>query len=156
MHASAERFAARVSEEYGFDATIEEFPEGTKTATDAADAVDCSVSQIVKSIVLTAGDEAVVVLTAGDNRVDTDALADELGVDAVDTATPERVKAATGWSIGGVPPFGHDEPVATFLDESLLAHDRIWAAAGTPDAVFALSPADLRRLADPTVVSAFE
>ncbi|MFC7098468.1 YbaK/EbsC family protein [Halobaculum marinum] len=156
MHPSAERFAARVRDEYDLDPVIEEFPEGTKTAADAAAAVGCAVPQIVKSIVCSADGEPVVVLTAGDNRVDTDALAAELEVDTVGTASPEQVKAATGWSIGGVPPFGHDEPIPTFLDESLLDHDRIWAAAGTPDAVFALSPAELRRIADPTDVSAFE
>ncbi|UIP01171.1 YbaK/EbsC family protein [Halobaculum sp. CBA1158] len=156
MHASAARFAERVSEEYGFEADIEEFPDGTKTAADAAEAVGCSVSQIVKSIVLVADGEVIVVLTAGDNRVDTDALASELGVGSVRTGNPEEVKAATGWSIGGVPPFGHESDVATYLDESLLDRDRIWAAAGTPDAVFALSPDRLRSIADPEPTTAFE
>jgi len=156
MHASAARFARRVRDEYGFDPEIEEFPEGTKTAADAADAVGCSVGQIVKSIVLVADEEVVVVLTAGDNRVDTDSLAAELGAESVRTGNPDEVKAATGWSIGGVPPFGHDSPVPTYLDESLLAHDRIWAAAGTPDAVFALAPAELQAIADPVATGAFE
>lgn len=156
MHDSAARFARRVGDEYGFDPEIEEFPEGTKTAADAADAVGCSVAQIVKSIVLVADGEAVIVLTAGDNRVDTDALATELGADSVRTADPDEVKEATGWSIGGVPPFGHDSPVPTYLDESLLGHDRIWAAAGTPDAVFALAPAELQAIADPVTTDAFE
>jgi len=156
MHASAARFARRVRDEYGFDPEIEEFPEGTKTAADAADAVGCSVAQIVKSIVLVADDGVLVVLTAGDNRVDTDALAAELGADAVRTGNPDEVKAATGWSIGGVPPFGHDSAVPTYLDESLLDHDRIWAAAGTPDAVFALAPAELQAIADPVTTNAFE
>lgn len=156
MHASAARFARRVRDEYGFDPEIEEFPEGTKTAADAADAVGCSVGQIVKSIVLVADEEVIVVLTAGDNRVDTDALAAELGAESVRTGNPDEVKAATGWSIGGVPPFGHDSPVPTYLDESLLDHDRIWAAAGTPDAVFALAPAELQAIADPVATSAFE
>ncbi|QZP37625.1 YbaK/EbsC family protein [Halobaculum magnesiiphilum] len=156
MHASAARFAERVSEEYGFDPEIEEFPEGTKTAADAADAVGCSVDQIVKSIVIVADGEVIVVLTAGDNRVDTDALATEIDAESVRTGNPEEVKAATGWSIGGVPPFGHESPVATYLDESLLDHDRIWAAAGTPDAVFELAPAELREIADPVTTRAFE
>lgn len=156
MHASAARFAERVSQEYGFDPEIEEFPEGTKTAADAADAVGCSVDQIVKSIVLVADGEVIVVLTAGDNRVDTDALATEIDAESVRTGNPEEVKAATGWSIGGVPPFGHESPVATYLDESLLDHDRIWAAAGTPDAVFELAPGELRAIADPATTSAFE
>ncbi|WP_435064092.1 YbaK/EbsC family protein [Halobaculum sp. EA56] len=166
MHASAARFAERAREEYGFEAEIEEFPEGTKTAVDAAEAVGCSVGQIVKSIVLVAEDgvaeadddgcDVVVVLTAGDNRVDTEALASELGAETVRTANPEEVKDATGWSIGGVPPFCHERSVPTYLDESLRTHDRIWAAAGTPDAVFELSPDDLRRIADPEPTAAFE
>ena len=156
MHASAARFVERVSEEHGFDPEIEEFPEGTKTAADAAEAEGCSVAQIVKSIVLVADDEVIVVLTAGDNRVDTDALAAELGAESVRTGNPDEVKAATGWSIGGVPPFGHDSAVQKYLDGSLLDHDRIWAAAGTPDAVFALAPAELRAIADPVTTSAFE
>lgn len=155
MHASAARFAERVDDRYGFEPEIEEFPEGTRTAADAADAVGCSVGQILKSLVFAADGEVVVVLTAGDNRVDADALAAELGVDAVRTANPDEVKAATGWSIDGVPPFGHDAAVATYLDESLSTHDRIWAAAGTPDAVFALSPDDLRWIADPKPIAAF-
>lgn len=156
MHDSAARFARRVSNEYGFDPEIEEFPEGTKTAADAAEAVGCSVGQIVKSIVLVADDEVIVVLTAGDNRVDTDALAAELGADSVRTGNPDEVKEATGWSIGGVPPFAHDSSVPTYLDESLLDHDRIWAAAGTPDAVFALAPAELQANTDPVTTDAFE
>ncbi|MFC6785254.1 YbaK/EbsC family protein [Halobaculum halobium] len=156
MHDSASRFAERVSEKFDFEADIEEFPAGTKTAADAADAVGCSVRQIVKSIVLVADGEVIVVLTAGDNRVDTNALEAELGAESVRTGNPDEVKAATGWSIGGVPPFGHESPVATYLDESLLDRDRIWAAAGTPDAVFELTPGELREIADPTTTTAFE
>ena len=156
MHDSAARFTRRVGDEYGFDPDVEEFPEGTRTAADAADAVGCSVAQIVKSIVLVADEEVVIVLTAGDNRVDTDALATELDADSVRTANPAEVKEATGWRIGGVPPFGHESTVPTYLDESLLDHDQIWAAAGTPDAVFALSPAELQAIADPATTDAFE
>lgn len=156
MHPTAAEFADRVHAAYGLEPSIEEFPEGTKTARDAAVAIGCSVAQIVKSIVVAVDDEVVVVLTAGDNRVDTDALAAELGAETVRTATPDEVKRATGWSIGGVPPFGHETPVATYLDESLRSHDQIWAAAGTPDAVFELSPTTLRRIAEPEPVDAFE
>ncbi|WP_073310730.1 YbaK/EbsC family protein [Halobaculum gomorrense] len=155
MHTSAARFAERVGDEYGFEAAIEEFLEGTKTAADAAEAVGCSIAQIVKSLVFAADGEVIVMLTVGHNCVDTDGLASELGVDTVRTADPREVKEATGWSIGGVPPFGHESSVPTYLDESLLAHDRIWAAAGTPDAVFALTPDALCRIADPEPVEAF-
>ena len=156
MHPTAERFRDRLREEYGFDARIEEFPEGTKTAADAADAVGCRVEQIVKSLVFVADGDPVVVLTAGDHRVDEAALAAERGASAVRSASPDEVREATGWSIGGVPPAPHDSPVPVYLDESLLEHDTVWAAAGTPEAVFTLSPADLERLADPTPIGAFE
>ncbi|WP_313691006.1 YbaK/EbsC family protein [Halorarum halobium] len=155
MHPTADRFTSRASDELGFDVRVEEFPEGTKTAADAAAAIDCDVGQIVKSLVFVADDDVVVVLTAGDNRVSEERLASELDSDDVRTANPDEVKAATGWSIGGVPPFLHEERVPVYLDESLLAHDQVWAAAGTPEAVFPLKPDELERLADPTPVDAF-
>ena len=156
MHPTAERFRERAREEHGFDARIEEFPEGTKTAAEAADAVGCEASQIVKSLVFDAGGRTVVVLTAGDHRVDEAALAAELDAESVRSATPGAVKDAVGWSIGGVPPFCHDSAVPVYLDESLRDHETLWAAAGTPEAVFALSPPELERLADPAPVAVFE
>lgn len=156
MHPTADRFTTRAREELGFDARIEEFTEGTKTAADAAAAIGCDVGQIVKSLVFAADGDPVVVLTAGDSRVSEGELAAELGVDEVRTADAGEVRSATGWSIGGVPPFLHETDVPVYLDESLEAHDRIWAAAGTPSTVFALSPRDLRRLADPEKIDAFE
>jgi prolyl-tRNA editing enzyme YbaK/EbsC (Cys-tRNA(Pro) deacylase) len=169
MHPTAERFAAAARDRVDFDPDVTEFPEGTKTAADAAEAVDCAVSEIVKSIVMrvTAGNtddapggwrvaagDAVVVLTAGHHRVDPEALADALGVRSVSSADPETVKDATGWSIGGVPPFPHDD-LPVYLDPSLLDHETVWAAAGTPQAVFPIAPDDLRRIADPEPVEAF-
>ncbi|ESP88870.1 YbaK/EbsC family protein [Candidatus Halobonum tyrrellensis] len=156
MHPTAARFRERAREECEFDAQVEEFAEGTKTAADAADAVGCDVSQVVKSLVFDTDDGPVVVLTAGHHRVDEDALADALGVETVGFADAETVKGATGWSIGGVPPFPHDSAVPVYLDESLRDNDRVWAAAGTPEAMFPLSSADLERLTDPTPVRAFE
>ncbi|WP_435128240.1 YbaK/EbsC family protein [Halobaculum sp. D14] len=155
MHPTAERFADRARAEYDFEASVEEFPDGTKTAADAADAVGCTVGQIVKSIVLTADGDPVVVLTAGDHRVDEDGFAAAVGADAVEMADADEVKAATGWSIGGVPPFCHDTDLPVYLDESLTAHDTVWAAAGTPEAVFAVAPDALRRIASPEPVAAF-
>ncbi|WP_435194611.1 YbaK/EbsC family protein [Natronomonas sp. EA1] len=155
MHPTAERFAEQVQREYGFDPEVREFPEGTKTAADAAAAIDCTVGQIVKSLVFVAS-EVVVVLTAGDHRVDEDALAVELGVESVRVANATEVKEATGWSIGGVPPICHAEALPVYLDPTLTDHETIWAAAGTPDAVFALTPDRLVSLADPTLVDAFE
>lgn len=156
MHSTAERFAERVLDEYDLSIDPQEFPAGTKTAADAADAVDCELAQIVKSIVMVANGETVVVLTSGVNRVDETALAAALDADDVRSATPDEVKDATGWSIGGVPPFCHNTEIETLLDETLLEHDAVWAAAGTPEAMFSLSPDTLVEIAEPKRAAVFE
>jgi prolyl-tRNA editing enzyme YbaK/EbsC (Cys-tRNA(Pro) deacylase) len=157
MHPRAATFAEHAREEFGFDPDVEEFPEGTKTAADAADAVGCDVAQIASSLVFDVDGALVVSVTSGANRVDESALgaAFEAPADDVEMADPERIRETLGWSIGGVPPFCHDEPVPVFVDETLLEFDTVWAAAGTPKAVFPIEPAELRRYADaePTSVS---
>ena len=116
---------------------VREFPEGTRTAADAAAAIGCEVAQIVKSLVFRRGEDAVLVLCSGANTVDEAAL----GVQKADAAF---VRDHTGFAIGGVPPYGWRVPPAeTILDEDLLALPELWAAAGTPRAVFPLSPAEL-------------
>ena len=124
-------------------------PAGTRTAGDAADAIGCAVGQIVKSLVFMATTDdrswPVLALTAGDRQVDPPALAAVVGADSVRIATPDEVRAATGFAIGGTPPFGHPEPVTTVLDPHLAEHDEVWAAAGTPRDVVALTPSALRR-----------
>ena len=151
MHPTAERFVGAVAAEYGIDVDVHEFPEGTKTAADAAEAIGCDVAQIASSLVFVADDEPVVVVTSGANRVSEDRVADEFGAGRVRMAEPEEVKAATGWSIGGVPPFLHETAVPVLMDETLLDHETVWAAAGTPDAVWPVDPATLRDLADARV-----
>ncbi|MGI8999722.1 MAG: YbaK/EbsC family protein, partial [Candidatus Limnocylindria bacterium] len=123
--------------------SVERFPEGTRTAADAARAVGCEVAQIVKSLVFMADDAPVLALVSGANRVDLSKLAEVLGTDAARRADGDEARAATGFAIGGVPPFGHAEPVTVLVDRDLLIHDRLWAAAGLPDAVFSISPAKL-------------
>jgi prolyl-tRNA editing enzyme YbaK/EbsC (Cys-tRNA(Pro) deacylase) len=113
-----------------------EFPEGTRTAQDAAAAIGCTVGQIVKSLVFVRGDEPVLVLCSGANTVD----AQRLGLAKADA---DAVRRATGFAIGGVPPYGHPAPLQTLVDEDLLAYDAVWAAAGTPRSVFPLTPAQL-------------
>jgi len=149
MHPTAEAFAGRAREEHGLDLDVEEFPEGTKTAADAAAALGCDVAQIASSIVFVAPDGPVVVVTGGANRVSEAKLATHLGVDEdeVDTADPEAVREAVGYGIGGVPPFCHDGDVPTYLDETLLTFETVWAAAGTPEAVFPIDPERLRATA---------
>jgi prolyl-tRNA editing enzyme YbaK/EbsC (Cys-tRNA(Pro) deacylase) len=127
----------------GHEVEVRRFPEGTKTAPDAARAIGCEVGQIVKSLVFLADGIPVLALTSGANRVDTDRLASLVRASSVRRATPEEARGATGFAVGGTPPFGHPEPVRTFIDRDLLAYEEIWAAAGTPDAVFRTSPAEL-------------
>ena len=156
MHPRTEEFAECAREEYGFDPPAEQFPEGTKTAEDAAAAIGCDVAQIASSIVFVADGDPVVVVTSGANRVAEGRLAEVVGADDVRTADPDEVSEATGWSIGGVPPFCHDGDLPVYVDRTLTGFDRVWAAAGTPDAVFAIDPDELRRYADGEVVDVAE
>lgn len=123
------------------------FPAGTRTAEDAARAVGCAVSQIVKSLVFVVDGDPVVALVAGSDRLDPVLLATALGAQVVRRADGDEVRAATGFAIGGVPPFGHARPLRVVLDGHLLEHDLVWAAAGLPDAVFSIEPAELARVA---------
>lgn len=158
MHARAAEFRQRAKETYGFDVTVHEFSEGTKTAADAAAAIDCEVAQIASSIVFVADGEPIVAVTSGANRVSESKLANQLGVSADDvrTANPDEITASLGWSIGGVPPFCHDTSVPVLFDESLTQFETVWAAAGTPSAVFPIAPAELREYADATVANIAE
>ena len=131
---------------------IRRFPEGTKTAEDAARAIGCDVAQIVKSLVLMADDRPILALTSGSNRADLERLAGLAGASTVRRATPEEARAATGFAVGGTPPFNVDPyRLPTFVDETLLPFDEVWAGAGAPDAVFAIAPSDLVRSSDGTV-----
>jgi prolyl-tRNA editing enzyme YbaK/EbsC (Cys-tRNA(Pro) deacylase) len=118
---------------------VKRFPEGTRTADDAARAIGCSLSQIVKSLVFTAAGHPVVALVSGANRLDPVRLG-RLAGEPVAKADADATRAATGYAIGGVPPFGYVQPLAVYLDRDLLAYDVIWAAAGRPDSVFAITP----------------
>ncbi|MEX1264533.1 MAG: YbaK/EbsC family protein [Actinomycetota bacterium] len=151
MSGATDRFV-EASRALGLHPEARRFPEGTKTATDAARAIGCGVGQIVKSLVFIADDGVVLALTSGSNRVDETKLAAAAGAGGARRATPEEARTATGFAVGGTPPFGHAARVRTFCDGDLLAHDEVWAAAGTPDSVFPLTPADLVRLSGATVV----
>jgi prolyl-tRNA editing enzyme YbaK/EbsC (Cys-tRNA(Pro) deacylase) len=141
----------------GVEIVVSRFPEGTKTADDAARAIGCEVDQIVKSLVfVTDGDgQAVLALTSGANSVDTEKLAAHVGV-AVRRADADEVRAATGFAIGGTPPFGHPAPLRTLVDPRLVTFPTVWAAAGTPDSVFPLSPDDLVRATAGEIVDVTE
>jgi prolyl-tRNA editing enzyme YbaK/EbsC (Cys-tRNA(Pro) deacylase) len=137
----------------GLEPDVHRFPEGTKTAEDAARAIGCDVAQIVKSLVLTADGRPLLALTSGAHRADTARLAELAGARGVRRATPEEARAATGFAVGGTPPFGHPRPVRAFCDRTLLAHEVVWAAAGTPDSVFSITPDDLVRVTGATVAA---
>lgn len=148
---SAEKVRAALTAR-GFAFEIQELAESTRTAAEAASAVGCSVGQIAKSIVFRAKDSnrAILVVASGANRVDEKAVGALLG-EKLGKADADFVRAETGFVIGGVPPAGHDKPVVTFIDADLLAFDEIWAAAGTPFAVFRLDPGALPALTGGTV-----
>jgi len=139
-----ERFT-EAAQRLGVDPQIRRFPEGTKTAADAAQAIGCDVAQIVKSLVFMADGHAVIAFTSGANRVDPSKLARVAGASEARRASPEEARAATGFAVGGTPPFGHPDPMPAYLDPALLAFQEIWAAAGTPDSVFPLTPSELQK-----------
>ena len=134
----------------GIGVSVKQFPAGTRTAVDAANAVGCDVGQIVKSLVFVAAGRPVVALVSGANRLDEGMLAAAAG-EPVTKAGAEVVRSATGYSIGGVPPFGHATEVPVFMDRDLLGHRVVWAAAGRPDSVFEIDPERLRELSKAVV-----
>ena len=156
MHQRAKEFADRARREYDFEVDVKEFPEGTKTAADAAAAIGCDVAQIASSIAMRADDALVVVVTSGANRVDAEKVADLHGAKTVEMADAGEIKATLGWSIGGVPPFCHDADVPVYMDETLAEFEKLWAAAGTPEAVFPIAPDRLRELAGAEIADVAE
>jgi len=119
------------------------FPDETRTAADAARAIGCEVAQIVKSLVFMADGTGFLALTSGPNRADTDRLAEILEAREVRRATPDEAREATGYAIGGTPPFGHPRALRTLIDRDLTRFDVVWAAAGAPDSVFPITPDQL-------------
>ena len=136
----------------GFAFEVREFPESTRTSEEAAAAIGCAVEQIAKSLVFRAAESgrSVLIIASGGNRVDEKKAAALLG-EKIKRADPDFVRDKTGFAIGGVPPLGHREAPAVLIDEDLLAHAEIWAAAGTPNAVFRLAPGDLVPMTGGTV-----
>lgn len=153
LRASADR-VRRILHDLGHDAEVVEFAETTRTAAEAAAAIGCSVAQIAKSLVFRAvpSGRPVLVIASGANRVSEKTIAVALG-ERIERADAEFVRAKTGFAIGGVPPVGHAEPPVTFIDSDLRQFAEIWAAAGTPFAVFRLTPADLAALTGGTVIA---
>jgi prolyl-tRNA editing enzyme YbaK/EbsC (Cys-tRNA(Pro) deacylase) len=131
----------------GVACQVVELPASTRSAQEAAQAIGCTVAQIVKSLVFRGRQTGrpVLVLASGPNRVDEAGLGKLLG-EPLERADADFVRQHTGFVIGGVPPIGHSEPLETYIDEDLLRHGELWAAAGTPHAVFRLTPDDLQAI----------
>jgi prolyl-tRNA editing enzyme YbaK/EbsC (Cys-tRNA(Pro) deacylase) len=152
MHANAERVsgALRASGAYGSADGVRELADSTRTALEAAEALGVPVGAIVKSLVFAADGTPVLVLASGDHQVDTAKVAAVLGVAKVKRADADLVRAATGFPIGGVAPVGHPTPLATVVDQHLGDFEVVWAAAGTPHAVFPTSYDELVRISGGT------
>ncbi len=131
----------------GLEIEVRQFPEGTKTAQDAANAIGVSVGQIVKSLVFGVDDEIVMALVSGSNQLDEKKLAAAAGGEKCSRVDADAVRAATGFPIGGVPPFGHTTQLRVFVDPDLLQYEEVWAAAGTWNDNFGAAPADFVRVA---------
>ena len=139
--------------ELGFAYTVIEHAESTRTAQEAADQAGCELGQIVKSLIFRGktSSKPILVLTSGPNRVDEKRISDYAG-EPIGKADADFVRAVTGYAIGGVPPLGHVEKMETYLDEDFLKYSTIWAAAGTPKAIFELKTEDLQKMTDGKVV----
>ncbi len=142
---------------HGLALTVQELPVSTRTAQEAAQAVGCAVGQIVKSLVFRGqhSGQAVLILTSGANRVDLNLAAAQIG-EPLEKAAADFVREVTGFVIGGVPPLGHVTPLPTFMDEDLLQYPTVWAAAGTPNAIFPIAPTDLQRITQARVIRVAE
>jgi prolyl-tRNA editing enzyme YbaK/EbsC (Cys-tRNA(Pro) deacylase) len=145
-HRNVER-VTQAAAQRGLVIAVRRFPEGTRTAADAARAVGCSVAQIVKSLVFVADERVVVALVSGADRVDADRLAVALSANRVRRASADEAREATGFAIGGIPPLGHAQNVPVVMDRQLLDEPVVWAAAGLPDAVFEADPVRLAEAA---------
>ncbi|HUF39088.1 MAG TPA: YbaK/EbsC family protein [Anaerolineales bacterium] len=137
----------RALDDYGLALQVVELPASTRTAAEAAAAIGCTVAQIAKSIVFRTREtgRAVLIVASGTNRIDERRVGELVG-EPIGKADADFVRAATGFVIGGVPPIGHDRPVVTLVDEDLLQYGEIWAAAGTPNAVFRLEKGELNTI----------
>ncbi len=157
MNAKRKSSAQKVQEAlnaHNLTCEVVQMKDTTRSAADAARAVGCEIGQIVKSLVFEGqkSHQPILVATSGANRVNEKAVQQSVA-EPVKIAKPEYVRQMTGFAIGGVPPVGHERPLKIFIDEDLLQYVEIWAAAGTPHAVFKLTPDDLKMITNGTVIS---
>lgn len=142
MHPTTARVATAL-QAAGIDTEVRELDATTRTAQQAADALGVPVGAIVKSLCFIAGGEPLMLLVSGVHRVDVEKVRVLLGVPSVLRATADEVRTATGYAIGGVPPLGHVRPLRMLVDRHLLDYELLWAAAGTPNSVFRITPRQL-------------
>ena len=142
MHRNAIR-VVEAARAVGLDIEVRPFPEGTRTAEDAARAIGVELGQIVKSLVFAVDGEAVLALVPGDRRLDEAALARAAGGESCARLDANAVREATGFPVGGIPPLGHVNELRVFADEGLLRYEVVWAAAGTPHENFGVDPSAL-------------
>jgi Cys-tRNA(Pro) deacylase len=151
IHPNVVRVTA-AAKERGLEISTRRFPEGTKTAADAAAAIGVTVGQIVKSLVFGVDNEIVMALVSGSNQLDEKKLALAAGGAKCARVDADAVREATGYPIGGVPPFGHSTQLRVFVDPDLLQYDEVWAAAGTWNDNFGANPNDIVRVSGGVVV----
>jgi len=139
--------------EFGLELNVVEFPKSTRTAQEAADTIGCTVGQIAKSLIFKgkASQKPILIIASGINRVNEKAIKQHIG-EKLDKADADFVLSQTGFAIGGIPPVGHSYPITTLIDEDLMQYEEIWAAAGTPNAVFRLTPKDLAKIAKGDII----
>lgn len=138
----------------GYQNQVQELPDSTRTAAEAAEAVGCEIAQIAKSLIFRGAEsgQPILIIASGAHRVDEKKMTQLIG-EKLRKPNADFVREKTGYAIGGVPPLAHAEPMATYLDESFWQHERIWAAAGHPFALFSLTPDELQKMTDGTVVA---
>lgn len=153
LSASAQKIQ-NLLHELGFVYIVIEHAESTRTAQEAADRAGCELGQIVKSLIFKGKDSGkpILVLTSGPNRVNEKRISEYAG-EPIGKADADFVRSVTGFAIGGVPPLGHVEPMETYLDEDFLQYQTIWAAAGTPNAIFELKTEDLQKMTNGKIVA---
>lgn len=153
LHKKAYQFQQMLAEE-GYENEVVQLPGSTRTAQEAAEAIGCHVSQIAKSILfrLEPSGHPLLVIASGRNRIDEHKVAQDVG-ETLGKADPDYVRKQTGYTIGGVPPLGHPEPIQTFIDEDIFQFQHIWAAAGHGQAVMKLTPEELLRMTNGRVVT---
>lgn len=156
MSSNLKKSAARVQKavnEFGFELNVIEFSNSTRTAQEAADAIGCTVGQIAKSLIFKGktSQKPILIIASGTNRVNEKLVKEYVG-EKLEKADADFVLEHTGFAIGGVPPVGHITSISTFIDEDLMQYDEIWAAAGTPNAVFKLTPKILLEITKGSVI----